>query len=472
MTFTPEQAEERAASATDYPVQGSSPTIRGKRPPTSRDDGATRNGRAGRGDTAGQRGRTTSGDQESGTEVSVAFVSTPGDGSCGIGTYTRDLSEAYDGGDTETIPIAQDSRTVGHFLALAWRAVTSDADVVHVQHEYGLFRREGSRYPGIMGLVFFPALLLGNLLADKEIVVTMHSVLKPSPADAPLRVRLYLQIMHQLIAVASDHLVFLAADCERRFHEDVRADRPPYSVLAHGVNAGKASDVPRTVAKERLGIAADAQVVVIPGFLRPPKGHDIFVSVARHLPDVQFLIAGGARPKGEDFEFAREIAAEAPDNVTITGVLDDAAFPATLAAADLALLPYRVVSQSGTFNWCAAQELPILASDEPYFQRIANDWDALEITPLDDPAAIAHRVESLLDDPDRRATLSEHVRQYKTLNSFDRVASDHWQLYRSLRGDYDAVVATTADATAHADRTQSLRAACSAQRGGVIHSDD
>ena len=71
--------------------------------------------------------------------------------------------------------------------------------------------------------------------------------------------------------------------------------------------------VPKADAKQQFGIDPDDMVVAIPGFIRPPKGHDIFVEVARHLPECEFLVAGGARPKGEDFEFADRIRREAPE---------------------------------------------------------------------------------------------------------------------------------------------------------------
>jgi hypothetical protein len=48
--------------------------------------------------------------------------------------------------------------------------------------------------------------------------------------------------------------------------------------------------------------------------------------------------------------------------------------------ADLAFLPYRVVTQSGTFNWCALHELPVLASDEGPVARCAIDYLRFPIT--------------------------------------------------------------------------------------------
>jgi len=81
-------------------------------------------------------------------EASVTMVTTPGDGSCGIGTYAYDLLEGMVDVDADTVHIPQDDRSFVDFVGLAVQAVRGSGDVIHVQHEYGLFRREGASTPG------------------------------------------------------------------------------------------------------------------------------------------------------------------------------------------------------------------------------------------------------------------------------------------------------------------------------------
>lgn len=403
------------------------------------------------------------------TEPSVTMVTTPGDGSCGIGTYARDLRQSMDAVDTETVHIDQEDQSFRHFVTLALDAARTSSDVVHVQHEYGLFRRRGSKYPGVMGFVFFPVLFLLARLRSKRVVVTMHSVLKPAPEAAPFSVRLSLILMHKLMAMGAGHLIFLSPDCASKFRADIVLPDPAYSVLSHGVNTDVSADVSDAAAKRAFDFEPDDDVVAIPGFMRPPKGHDIFVQLARELPEYEFLIAGGARPKGEDFEFAQRIREDAPDNVTITGVLDDDDYWTALAAPDLAVLPYRVVTQSGTFNSCATQELPVLANDVDYFRRIEAKWGAPETVDVEDLSALVARVRRLVEDDTRRAELAEIMRQYKRANSFEQVGADHVRIYHHVaNGTVDALGkrAIAPDEPS----SQPLFAACSAQRGAL--SDD
>ncbi|MDZ5812722.1 glycosyltransferase [Halorubrum sp. AD140] len=398
------------------------------------------------------------------TDVSVTMAATPGDGSCGIGTYTRDLLAGIDGIESEFVHIAQEDRSLGDFLSLAVQAVRGTGDVIHVQHEYGLFRRDGSKFPGVMGLVFFPLLFLFSRLRSKRVVVTMHSVLNPEPDESPFSVRLYLLLMHKLLATGTAHLIFLSPDCASKFLADVGVDDDGYSVLSHGVNTEVPGESNAAEAKRAFGFDSDDDVVAIPGFVRPPKGHDIFVELARALPEYEFMIAGGARPKGADFEFAEQIREEAPENVTVTGVLDDEAYWTALAAPDLAVLPYRVVSQSGTFNSCATRELPVLASDVDYFRRIEDEWGVPETVDVEDTEALEERVRSLLEDDARRERLAESIARYKRANSFDQVGADHRRIYhRVANGTADGLGERASETDS--PRSQSLAGSCSAQSG-------
>jgi len=365
-------------------------------------------------------------------QTSVTMVTTPADGSCGIGTYARDLLKGLDGVDAEIVHFPQDDFSLRQFTELAVEAVRAPGDVIHVQHEYGLFRREGSKYPGVMGLVFFPLLALLSSLQSKEVVITMHSVLKPEADESPLSVRLYLILMHKLMVLGAGQIIFLSPDCASKFLADIDLDDEEYSVLSHGVNTDVPGNLPKPEAKRKFGFDPDDTVIAIPGFIRPPKGHDIFVEIARELPEYEFMIAGGARSQGEDHEFAEQISASALDNVTITGVLDHEKYWTALSAPDIAVLPYRVVTQSGTFNCCATQELPVIASDVDYFRRIEAKWGAPETVDIEDLSAVVERVRTLAEDNARRRQHTKVMRQYKQANSFKQVGADHLRIYHHV----------------------------------------
>jgi len=173
------------------------------------------------------------------------------------------------------------------------------------------------------------------------------------------------------------------------------------------------------------------------------------------------MIAGGARAKGEDFEFAEQIREEAPENVTITGVLDKEEYWTALAAPDLAVLPYRVVSQSGTFNSCATQELPVLANDVDYFRRIEAEWGVPVTVDTENLSLLVERVRSLIEDDTRLEQLSEIMAQYKRANSFEKIGADHQRINYHVD---NGTVAALGDRASKPTRSQPRLAACSSQR--------
>jgi len=87
-------------------------------------------------------------------------------------------------------------------------------------------------------------------------------------------------------------------------------------------------------------------------------------------------------------------------------VLDKEEYWTALAAPDLAVLPYRVVSQSGTFNSCATQELPVLANDVDYFRRIEAEWGVPVTVDTENLSLLVERVRSLIEDDTRLEQLS------------------------------------------------------------------
>lgn len=152
--------------------------------------------------------------------------------------------------------------------------------------------------------------------------------------------------------------------------------------------------------------------------------------MARRLPEYEFPVAGGARPEGDGFEFAERIRNDAPENVTVTGPLDDEECWTPLAAPDLALLPYRVVTQSGTFNPGGSGELPVLASDVDYSTRIQSRWGTPEtphVANLDD---VVDHVRTPVENETRRRQLADAIRRYRRVNSFERVGTTHCRIYR------------------------------------------
>lgn len=383
---------------------------------------------------AGASSKTPTG--ETGRSQSeICMVSTPDDGTCGIGTYTGSLMRALRGTSEdlslERVRVRLRALDPVHYAAAAIRAGRSDADVVHIQHEYGIYGPKS-----LTSWVFFPLLSLLARLRGTQVIITLHSAWTDrtiSPPLLPLK-RLYVRLNNWMLARCGDCFLFLSETCKDQFTESVALDE--YEVLPHGVQ-DEDVDVAASQAKAAFGYAPDDTVVVEPGYVRPEKGHDRFVDVAAELPGYSFLVAGGPQDEADE-AFLDRIRDEAPENVQVTGVLDEDRFHAAFRAADLILLPYREVTQSGVFNWCVAHELPVLGSDAPYFRRLADEWGCVELIDPVDVEGTAEAVERVAADEAERRRLVDAMRAYRTESSMESVAESHEAVYRTVATDASA----------------------------------
>jgi glycosyltransferase involved in cell wall biosynthesis len=140
------------------------------------------------------------------------------------------------------------------------------------------------------------------------------------------------------------------------------------------------------------------------GLMRPYKGLDVLVEAWRRAalpPGAELWIAG--RPR-MDVEPLRAVS---PPGVRwITRFVSDAELAALFRAADLAVLPYREIDQSGVLYTALAFGTPLLLTAVGGFPEVARTG-AGELVAPGDPDALAQALGALLGDPARRAALAE-----------------------------------------------------------------
>jgi len=366
--------------------------------------------------------------------TSVALV---GPGRTGISNYTDDLAEHLEeSASVRRIDFDSESYDPIQFLSAAIRAGWTDDDVVHVQHEYGLFGPLA-----LMTWVFFPVLFVLARSNRTSVVVTLHEAIDEAAINRPLvgLKRRYIRLMNRLLA-AADAVVFLSPYAERRFLDGTNRQVNHHVRIPHGVNTRSAPSVPADRAKARFGYDAEDILIAEPGYIAPRKGSHVLLALAERLPECEFLLAGGPKPSQEDRAYVDRITASAPPNLQVTGRLENNRFHAVFSAADLVVLPYREVdtkgiinriSQSGILNRCMAHGVPVLAADYPYFRGLEAEWGCVKVV-AGDADAMAARVRTLLEDDRERESIASAARAYAEDHRFERVARDHIELYESV----------------------------------------
>jgi glycosyltransferase involved in cell wall biosynthesis len=176
--------------------------------------------------------------------------------------------------------------------------------------------------------------------------------------------------------------------------------------------------------------AVDGPVILAFGLVRPYKGTDVLLEAYREVEGAELWIVGMPRMPMEPL---RELAERAPGPVRfVDRFVTDPEIPAFMRRADLVVLPYRNIEQSGVLYTALAFGRPLLLSDVGGFPEIAAAGAARLVAP-EDPAALAAALTELLQDPAKRESLAQSAAEAaRTRYSWPEIGERTVDLYREL----------------------------------------
>ncbi len=368
----------------------------------------------------------------------VAFVSTYPPRECGIATFTRDLARALRDCGLRTWVVAMDEEGAGYaygpevryqihedsreeYRVAAELINRSDAKVVSLQHEFGLFGGEW----GELVLELVEPL-------DRPLVVTLHTVL-PEPPPRARRVLRALCRRAAAVVVMSPSAVDLL---ETRYG----VPRTRVYVVWHGVPTIEPAS--REEAKRRLGLEGRLVLSTF-GLVSPGKGIedvlDVLPEVVARHPQAVYLVLGETHPnvrrrEGERYRnmlLDKVRALRLSRHVRFENrYLRDEEIVAYLQATDVYITPYHNPDQivSGTLSWALAAGCAVVSTPYRYAVDVLSDGRGV-LVPFRDPQALARALDELLADPQRRARLGERAYAASVPMRWPRVAARYAALF-------------------------------------------
>jgi glycosyltransferase involved in cell wall biosynthesis len=154
--------------------------------------------------------------------------------------------------------------------------------------------------------------------------------------------------------------------------------------------------------------------------------------LAHRADDLEFLLAGEADP-GNPSSFSETELQQlrTAGRVRMLGHVDN--MRQLLGGIDLMALPSRGEGLPRSLLEAAAMGLPLVAADAPGCREIVEDGVNGFLVPVGDAAALAEKIELLLDQPALRRQFGAASRE-KAVREFDRaiVFRQTWELCRSL----------------------------------------
>ncbi|MCD5402117.1 glycosyltransferase [candidate division NPL-UPA2 bacterium] len=362
----------------------------------------------------------------------IGMVSTYPPIECGIATYTKYLVEALRRVNNEVYIVSQfggrGERVYSAFHAndpdLADRVFQMMAqftpDVVHIQHEYGLFGKP--RGMNVIPLVY------RFKLAKIPVVITLHSVYEVLSREEKI-------ILEALIRTAD--AVIVHEEYQKEVILDQIGSFDNIRVIPHG--SREIELIPK--AKERIGLRGEEKVILLCGYFRETKGlHRIvrlFPCLAERVKEAVLVIAGKTRQQ-EYSEYRDEFfqlvnSSPVLDRIKVLrGQFPQKTFDTILAAADVIPMPYRKGSQSGILAHCLALGRPVVVSPEVRALRETVARAQCGLIAKDDDEFVEHIVKILSDDA-LRDELSRNARDYvRRTISWQIIAKETINIYHKV----------------------------------------
>lgn len=254
---------------------------------------------------------------------------------------------------------------------------------------------------------------------SRPLVLTAHDVLPREPRRGQLDAqrRLYERV---------DAVVVHSAHGRTRLVEQLGVAPGKVHVIAHGAfahltNVAGEQPLPPALA------AVDKPVVLCFGLLRPYKGIDVLLEAWREVDDAELWIIGMPR-----MDIAALRASAPPSVRWVARFVPDEELAAYFRRADLIVLPYREIDQSGVLFTALAFGAPLLLSSVGGFTELAEQGAAALVAP-GDAAALASELRRLLADRAARERLAAGARAAASGRySWDEIAREHLELYTAL----------------------------------------
>jgi glycosyltransferase involved in cell wall biosynthesis len=311
-----------------------------------------------------------------------------------------------------------------------YRLAPGSAAAKAVQHPLDMLRlsrRLENERADIVHFQWLPIPNLDRLLVrrfPRPVVLTAHDV-------TPREVRAAARGGMPAALRAVDAVIVQSQAGASRVVEEAAVPAERVHVIPHGAFTHLA-DVPEGPQPPALEGLEGKLVVLFFGLVRPYKGVDLLVeALAGTGDDVVLLVVGMPRMPLAPLE-QRAHALEISNRVRfVPHFVPDADVAAYFRRADLVVLPYREIEQSGVLYTALAFGTPLLLSRVGGFPEIAEHGAARLVEP-GSVESLHAGLSELLADEEARGRLSHAAVALAERHSWDRVASLTEALYRKL----------------------------------------
>lgn len=321
---------------------------------------------------------------------------------CGIASYTCNLTEALAQQDVNTYLVRTPRfgyKESSIFQNIIDRIPVDKVDLIHVQHEYGLY--------GTLNSMFFSALKK----LDKPIVTTMHAVGTWGE--------------DMVIGENSDKIIVHNEFCAERF----AGNKDKVSIIPHGMVPLQTPLPPKDVCKRRLGIQEGVPVVGYLGYISEYKGLEQIIEAMVNVPNAGLLIGGGwfyEQDTAYIVSLKQRTLEKLPSRCQWIGFVPDEDLAMTYGAMDVVVYPSRFMTESGALLTALSHGKAVVASDLAPVREKERKATLMTFKSTED---LSEKIRLLLSNRKLRETYEEKATEFTKENSWQNIAQQHIELY-------------------------------------------
>ena len=376
--------------------------------------------------------------------MKIAWLSSWPPRACGIATYSDELVSALrdagheihilchpDGGKEAEKNVYRVLETEKHGWdeAVYDTVKRIDPDIVHIQHEFGLYNTAGDNSSALFRPVF-----RWKIEKKPPVVITYHSVY----TELNPMISSYMDVMQSIVDGGIVHAEYQWAN----LHANLGRIVDNVYVIPHGAALGKR--ILKDKAKQALGLQGEKVIGMIGWFTRT-KGFHRVLSLWDELTEkigsgTTLVLAGDARLrdsnqityKDELLNLVEKSKAKSKIKVVL-GSFAPEEYDQTLASFDVMVMPYSYASQSGNLAHSFSLGVPVIASGlEGLKAEVEASGAGIAVAPEDDAELVRAIVTMMSDDVFRKDCGEKAKRYIKECIGWPIIAKKHLQLYKKV----------------------------------------
>ena len=343
---------------------------------------------------------------------------------CGIAAYSAFLTAELKRSAKIRILRIPDHHALSPYFFIFGVRTGKLRDIVHVQFADGIFRglKIGKKsVDAFSALLFYLGLALGN----NPVITTYHEIPKSKSEEGIFR-----RLLNRVVCQVSDLIIVHNTESKDLLEKLYGIDDSKIRVIPHGCYQNPLF-LNKDESKRELGLLGKT-VITIPGFITEYKGHDIVLALFPRLEENIHLVFAGEPKTSADKIYCERLRVFAKqhncsDRVTFAGYFSD--ISTILNATDIAILPYRFVTDSGILRFLVAYRVPTITSNLRAFKEIQIEYNCIELFQKGNSEDLLAKINYLLSNEEKGRLLLKNCQKMWAATKWSKIAERHVNTY-------------------------------------------